>query len=44
MFENNVSDTNGWSLGKLNNVREVFGEEELGLRENICLMKSVYRP
>jgi len=25
MFENNVSDPNGWSLGKLNNVREVFG-------------------
>jgi len=25
MFENNVSDPNGWSLGKLNNIREVFG-------------------
>ena len=26
MYENNVSDHNGWSLGKLNNVREVFGK------------------
>ena len=26
MFENNVSDPNGWSLGKSNNLREVFGE------------------
>jgi len=25
IFDNNVSDPNGWSLGKLNNVREVFG-------------------
>jgi len=25
MFENNQSDPNGWSLGRLNNVREVFG-------------------
>jgi len=29
MFENNVSDANGWSLGKLNNVREVFGPSVL---------------
>jgi palmitoyltransferase len=29
VFENNVSDTNGWSLGKLNNVREVFGPSVL---------------
>ena len=26
MFENNATDPNGWSLGKLNNVREVFGK------------------
>ena len=26
MFENNLSDPNGWSLGKINNLREVFGE------------------
>ena len=25
MFENNVTDPAGWSLGKLNNVKEVFG-------------------
>merc|ERR1719348_442193 len=25
MFENNLSDPNGWSLGKMNNLREVFG-------------------
>lgn len=26
MFDNNVSDADGWSLGRLGNVREVFGE------------------
>jgi len=26
MFENNLSDPNGWSLGKINNLREVFGD------------------
>jgi len=26
MFADNVSDPSGWSLGKLNNLREVFGE------------------
>jgi len=25
MFENNLSDPSGWSLGKINNLREVFG-------------------
>jgi len=25
MFENNLSEPNGWSLGKMNNLREVFG-------------------
>merc|ERR1712096_519003 len=29
MFENNATDPNGWSLGKLNNVREVFGTSML---------------
>ena len=26
MFADNVSDPSGWSLGKLNNLREVFGK------------------
>eukprot|EP00092_Neocalanus_flemingeri_P028463 GFUD01030907.1.p1 GENE.GFUD01030907.1~~GFUD01030907.1.p1 ORF type:complete len:477 (+),score=126.22 GFUD01030907.1:106-1536(+) len=29
IFENNASDPNGWSLGKLNNMREVFGTSML---------------
>jgi len=29
IYENNVSDSNGWSLGKLNNIREVFGTNML---------------
>jgi len=29
VFENNVSDPDGWSLGSLGNVREVFGENPL---------------
>ena len=29
MFENNLSDPSGWHLGKLNNVREVFGSSAL---------------
>ena len=34
MFENNVTDPAGWSLGKLNNVKEVFG------RCQTCTMPS----
>ena len=26
MFENNLTDLSGWSLGKLNNFKEVFGK------------------
>ena len=34
MFENNLSDPNGWSLGKMNNLREVFGN--FGFRGKHC--------
>ena len=26
VFENNLTDPSGWSMGKLNNVKEVFGK------------------
>ena len=29
MFADNVSDPSGWSLGKLNNLREVFGKMKI---------------
>ena len=29
MFENNQSDAAGWSLGRMNNVREVLGSSPL---------------
>jgi len=29
VFENSISDADGWSLGKLNNVREVLGESSM---------------
>ena len=32
MFANNVSDPNVWSLGKMNNLREVFGKISLLIR------------
>ena len=37
MFENNLSDPSGWSLGKINNLREVFGNENLSWKIPINL-------
>ena len=39
MFANNVSDPSGWSLGKMNNLREVFGNNfSLNYKKIKCLI------
>ena len=42
MFADNVSDPSGWSLGKLNNLREVFGKMKIVSSMSQSMLSEVH--